>query len=97
MESMGKKKPRPRRSFTPEFKAEIAEPAGADPPRPGFACAYATAGHSANFIPRARWHMNFCKTPPRDLRRVLSTGNATSDTTDLGPCLPSRLPPKSHE
>ncbi|MFF7249913.1 transposase [Embleya sp. NPDC008237] len=23
MESMGKKKPRPRRSFTPEFKAEI--------------------------------------------------------------------------
>ena len=25
MESMGKKKPRPRRSFTPEFKAEIVE------------------------------------------------------------------------
>ncbi|MEV5329887.1 transposase, partial [Nonomuraea sp. NPDC052634] len=25
MESMGKKKPRPRRSFTPEFKAEIFE------------------------------------------------------------------------
>jgi transposase len=25
MESMGKKKPRPRRSFTPEFKAEIIE------------------------------------------------------------------------
>jgi len=25
MESMGKKKPRPRRSFTPEFKAEIGE------------------------------------------------------------------------
>jgi transposase len=24
MESMGRKKPRPRRSFTPEFKAEIA-------------------------------------------------------------------------
>ncbi|MFG2716114.1 transposase [Streptomyces goshikiensis] len=25
MESIGKKKPRPRRSFTPEFKAEIVE------------------------------------------------------------------------
>lgn len=25
MESMGKKKPRPRRSFTPEFKSEIVE------------------------------------------------------------------------
>ena len=25
MESMGRKKPRPRRSFTPEFKAEIVE------------------------------------------------------------------------
>ena len=25
METMGKKKPRPRRSFTPEFKAEIVE------------------------------------------------------------------------
>jgi transposase len=25
MESMGKKKPRPRQSFTPEFKAEIVE------------------------------------------------------------------------
>ncbi|WP_432898368.1 transposase [Micromonospora matsumotoense] len=25
MESMGKKRPRPRRSFTPEFKAEIVE------------------------------------------------------------------------
>ena len=25
MESMGKKQPRPRRSFTPEFKAEIVE------------------------------------------------------------------------
>ncbi|GAA1502067.1 transposase [Kitasatospora kazusensis] len=25
MESMGKKKPRPRRSFTPEFKTEIVE------------------------------------------------------------------------
>ncbi|MFF4350359.1 transposase [Streptomyces sp. NPDC001530] len=25
MESTGKKKPRPRRSFTPEFKAEIVE------------------------------------------------------------------------
>ena len=25
MESMGKKKPRPRRSFAPEFKAEIVE------------------------------------------------------------------------
>lgn len=25
MESMGKKKPRPRRSFTPEFKAEVVE------------------------------------------------------------------------
>jgi transposase len=25
MESMGKKKPRPRRTFTPEFKAEIVE------------------------------------------------------------------------
>ena len=25
MESVGKKKPRPRRSFTPEFKAEIVE------------------------------------------------------------------------
>ena len=25
LESMGKKKPRPRRSFTPEFKAEIVE------------------------------------------------------------------------
>ena len=25
MESMGKKKPRPRRAFTPEFKAEIVE------------------------------------------------------------------------
>ncbi|WP_251830811.1 transposase [Streptomyces sp. ATCC 21386] len=25
MESMGKKKPHPRRSFTPEFKAEIVE------------------------------------------------------------------------
>ena len=25
MESMGKKKPRPRRSFTPEFKGEIVE------------------------------------------------------------------------
>jgi transposase len=25
MESMGKKKPRPRRSFTPEFKAEIVD------------------------------------------------------------------------
>ncbi|MGK5532023.1 transposase [Streptomyces sp. URMC 129] len=25
MESMGKKKPRPRRSFMPEFKAEIVE------------------------------------------------------------------------
>ncbi|CAG6394767.1 hypothetical protein SCOCK_290103 [Actinacidiphila cocklensis] len=25
MESMGKKKPRPRRSFTPEFKAEILD------------------------------------------------------------------------
>lgn len=25
MESMGKKKPRPRHSFTPEFKAEIVE------------------------------------------------------------------------
>ncbi|MGW7687277.1 transposase [Kribbella sp. NPDC054772] len=25
MESMGKKKPRPRRRFTPEFKAEIVE------------------------------------------------------------------------
>jgi transposase len=25
MESMGKKKPRPRRSFTPQFKAEIVE------------------------------------------------------------------------
>ena len=25
MESMGKKKPRPRRSFTSEFKAEIVE------------------------------------------------------------------------
>ena len=25
MEPMGKKKPRPRRSFTPEFKAEIVE------------------------------------------------------------------------
>ncbi|WP_193319060.1 transposase [Nonomuraea phyllanthi] len=25
MENMGKKKPRPRRSFTPEFKAEIVE------------------------------------------------------------------------
>ncbi|MFJ4895187.1 transposase [Streptomyces sp. NPDC088788] len=25
MESAGKKKPRPRRSFTPEFKAEIVE------------------------------------------------------------------------
>ncbi|MFB7223720.1 transposase [Streptomyces sp. NPDC056227] len=25
MESMGKKKPRPRRSFTPEFKAELVE------------------------------------------------------------------------
>lgn len=25
MESMRKKKPRPRRSFTPEFKAEIVE------------------------------------------------------------------------
>ncbi|MER7505950.1 hypothetical protein AB0L05_34745 [Nonomuraea pusilla] len=25
MESMGKKKPSPRRSFTPEFKAEIVE------------------------------------------------------------------------
>ena len=25
MESMGQKKPRPRRSFTPEFKAEIVE------------------------------------------------------------------------
>ncbi|MFF7312590.1 hypothetical protein [Streptomyces sp. NPDC008137] len=25
MESMGKKKPRSRRSFTPEFKAEIVE------------------------------------------------------------------------
>src|SRR5215217_2612823 len=25
MESMGKKNPRPRRSFTPEFKAEIVE------------------------------------------------------------------------
>ncbi|WP_438672097.1 transposase [Spongiactinospora gelatinilytica] len=25
MESMGKKKPRPRRSFTPEFRAEIVE------------------------------------------------------------------------
>lgn len=25
MESMGKKKPRPRRSFTPDFKAEIVE------------------------------------------------------------------------
>ncbi|GAA2782111.1 transposase [Nonomuraea dietziae] len=28
MESMGKKKPRPRRSFTPEFKAEIVELCG---------------------------------------------------------------------
>jgi transposase len=25
MESMGRKRPRPRRSFTPEFKAEIVE------------------------------------------------------------------------
>jgi transposase len=25
MESMGRKKPRPRRSFTPEFKAEVVE------------------------------------------------------------------------
>ncbi|MGY4967378.1 hypothetical protein [Streptomyces sp. 900105245] len=25
VESVGKKKPRPRRSFTPEFKAEIIE------------------------------------------------------------------------
>jgi transposase len=25
METLGKKKPRPRRSFTPEFKAEIVE------------------------------------------------------------------------
>jgi transposase len=25
MENMGRKKPRPRRSFTPEFKAEIVE------------------------------------------------------------------------
>jgi transposase len=25
MESMGKKKPRPRRSFTPEFKGEVVE------------------------------------------------------------------------
>ncbi|MEV4658839.1 transposase [Micromonospora sp. NPDC049301] len=25
MENMGKKRPRPRRSFTPEFKAEIVE------------------------------------------------------------------------
>lgn len=25
MESMGRKKPRPRRTFTPEFKAEIVE------------------------------------------------------------------------
>ncbi len=25
MESMGKKKPRPRRSFTPEFRAEVVE------------------------------------------------------------------------
>ncbi len=25
MESMGKKRPRPRRAFTPEFKAEIVE------------------------------------------------------------------------
>ncbi|MFD9336623.1 transposase [Streptomyces sp. NPDC060028] len=25
MESTGKKKPRPRRSFTPEFKAELVE------------------------------------------------------------------------
>jgi transposase len=31
MESMGKKKPRPRRSFTPEFKAEIVELCGVDP------------------------------------------------------------------
>ena len=29
METMERKKPRPRRSFTPEFKAEIVELSGA--------------------------------------------------------------------
>lgn len=34
MESLGKKKPRPRRSFTPEFKAEIVELCRRGPLRP---------------------------------------------------------------